>query len=1102
MGDNKSSGQFQFPGGIAVILLALGVFIIADNPFQPSRPDVPNKPLNSTENVRARLWQDPFEAVEHYKNAPQHNSATDGFDELISQLQQNKNHDKQNVSYSYDLHVIAVMVTGGPYAENKETRIRSRYAVSTGLLSAGYIPFDSEHISYVESTKFTDEYNWPGIIPHELFNLADSEKNSGEQRFSANALVLWLDDGAISRNKPLNMLAELKDLFILNQQQIDNKDNKLKIKFDIIGPAGSTTLTKMYRNINCNTPDNNCNLPLDKYGDENNKIRVFSPRATLDDEAIRQTLNTTANNQKNKPEIKLNFPGLHRTIATDSMLVDNLLCEMLRRGINPFHEKKFVETYNNDNPLKIGNTKCTNYSLKSLNKMGKKDYVVLIGEWDTSYSRNFKTLFKEKISTVVKKANEPSNTENIDINKAIEYTTQNIDWLYSFFYLRGLDGEISKNNNSDDTKTKSKSSSDSKNSKKSFRRAAGANQFDYLRRLGVQISDLEKKYIDKGTIRAIGIVGSDTYDKLLILQALRYRFPDVLFFTTDLDARMLHQDENKYTRNLVVASAFGLTPENKNHHYHGLAFRDSYQTALYNSIQQSLNSPMDDLYSKCTKFYNTENSRDCVSPVKIFEIGNNTAVDYSHENNTYDRFPEKILESGDINNKVTLYISIFISLFVLLFLLTSNVTRIYTSVIFFIIAYVSIWLYTYDLSANKEFHAIFTGTSVWPAYIIRMVASITAIILIIYAIINLKTNTIDIITDNELSTKHCIRFIDTLREVIIQPGTNFFKKIVLQIIAALKWLFCYNYYDTKTSKSKINPGYFTCIFISSWGCKDKKHDEKHLSDLFYQYLYLSKPVPRFIRVFFISVFYFIVTYTIIFSFPSTPVTPFVGEVNANTSFKILLSVLVPYVLLIFLISDITRLNARFVFLMTKYNIIWPENILDRYCKKYGLSKEISTEKLKIDLVVKRSKVVDKLICFPFIILTLMILSRSSVFDRWHTSPQLAFVILLGLIIALSSAIRLRNSAKMIRYYALKNLNDIYKTLLYKEANPDKFLNNKTTLCNSRMSESVKNLIEEIRNIKTGPFTPLAQHPIISAIALPFGGVGGLYIIDALSKINI
>jgi|GEM_PF-2722393 len=1166
MSDNKSSGQFPFSGGIAIILLALGIFIIPDNPFSPTRPDGASNASSNTEDVRARLWQDPFEAVEFHRNEqhsdnPKENnhlsakihshikcyigdkdkistiksditlspdsknktnispllvSSTHDFDELLCQLQRDTKVTSQKKTNDYDLHIIAVMVTGSAYAEDKEHRIRSRYAVTTGLMSTGYIPVDSEHIGYMDLSKLcrnnmlennaaehSDICDWPDIIPHEQFKLSNTAKKWSEYRFAENILVLWINDEIISKNKPLTMLSKLKitltpgeisrNIALVNDNNEIINPNNIKIKFDVIGPASSTTLIKMHQNLNCKTNINDCNNIVNKFGDNNNKIRIFSPRATLDDAAIKTSLSTSYEYNNKKLNNNLIFPGFHRTIATDSMLVDNLLCEILRRGINPFHDKNHI-TKNNNKALHIGNTQCINYSLKSLNKLNKKDYLVLIGEWDTSYSRNFKELFKEKIKSVSCSSLKDSSECEIEFN-----------WLYSFFYLRGLDGEVSKNSSSE----KKKTTSDPDNTRKSLRRAVGANQFDYLRRLGDQVTALAKSNFDKGTIRAIGIVGSDTYDKLLILQALRNRFPDVLFFTTDLDARMLHQDENKHTRNLIVASSFGLYPTNTQYTYQGLAFRDSYQTALYNTIQKTINNSSANQYKKCTKFHyptnrghnnNKEENVECVSPIKLFEIGNKTAVDYSHENNTYSTNPGDTNKPVNIKSKNTLYSFIFISLFILMFLLTSNSTRLYTALIFFIISYVAIWLNTYDLTSNKEFQAFFSGTSVWPAYIIRMVASITSIVLIIYAIINLKTNTIDIITENELSQKPCLRFTDTLRNSTIDSGINLIRRYTSLFTSSLKWLLCYDYYDAKASR--INPGYFTCTFISSWGFKDKRHEKKYLNDLFYQYLYLSKPLPRFLRVAFISIFYLIITIAIMHSFPNFPVTPYVGMVNADTGFYMILSVLIPYVFLIFLVSDITRLNSRFVLLLIKYDIAWPEKVLDRYCAKFGLTKEIAIEKLKIDLVVKRSKVVDKLICFPFIILTLMILSRSDYFDRWHMPPQLAFIILLGALIALSSAIRLRQSAKKARYAALEKLNEIYTSLIYKEANPLMYAKSESSSCNLKMSESVRNMIDDIESIKTGPFTPLAQHPIISAIALPFGGVGGLYIIDALTKMNI
>ena len=44
--------------------------------------------------------------------------------------------------------VLGVMVSGGPYAEDREWRIRNRYAVLAGLDKDDYKPVDPEHLNF------------------------------------------------------------------------------------------------------------------------------------------------------------------------------------------------------------------------------------------------------------------------------------------------------------------------------------------------------------------------------------------------------------------------------------------------------------------------------------------------------------------------------------------------------------------------------------------------------------------------------------------------------------------------------------------------------------------------------------------------------------------------------------------------------------------------------------------------------------------------------------------------------------------------------------------------------------------------------------------
>jgi hypothetical protein len=78
--------------------------------------------------------------------------------------------------------------------------------------------------------------------------------------------------------------------------------------------------------------------------------------------------------------------------------------------------------------------------------------------------------------------------------------------------------------------------------------ARRASQYDYLRRIAEKLSALDKTLrADGKAIKAIGVVGTDIFDKLLVLRALRPEFPDALFFTTDLDAELSMPTERDWT---------------------------------------------------------------------------------------------------------------------------------------------------------------------------------------------------------------------------------------------------------------------------------------------------------------------------------------------------------------------------------------------------------------------------------------------------------------------------------------------------------------------------------------------------------------------------
>ena len=141
------------------------------------------------------------------------------------------------------------------------------------------------------------------------------------------------------------------------------------------------------------------------------------------------------------------------------------------------------------------------------------DGLVLIYEWDSEYARALQGNLTEGFRARCKVDNKESSPP--------------VRW---FTYLRGLDGVLPDSDKSGSNAPRKDDDDQKKDLRAQLKdappeHAEGRSQFDYLRRLAGEIARLDgDKTFAKNGVKAIGIVGSDVYDKLLILQALRSRF--------------------------------------------------------------------------------------------------------------------------------------------------------------------------------------------------------------------------------------------------------------------------------------------------------------------------------------------------------------------------------------------------------------------------------------------------------------------------------------------------------------------------------------------------------------------------------------------------
>ena len=632
------------------LALAVAAMVLTKNPLQSSRPSGPGTGLPQTTGelkVPARLWEDPFAAVEKAVEAQRQISVQVTVDDkklglvTATVAQQAQGNDglkslrsKISEADSKSILVLVVITQGGSSVEAGEVRIRDRYAVSAALEAGCFAPDKGESLSYFR-------WDFPKAVQAEFAGASNRLKplsglETGPNSVQQYTPYEWYERSVIGTCLPLSESSWNPDLVLVlwvkaqeGEDRILARISALVSKFPylsvrLVGPRTSSEFRSILKEIGkeYSRPSKHWSVwkrdPKESYSWQKSgkSMPVYSPWATAMPSLLLRGLKEEGSGQACQSNVEcekalkqpLERAGLVLSyrITSDEVLFESVLEELERRLI------------------RIG-----------------QDRIVLIGEWDSFYARALPLTFTAAACQHMPQRSKEllkitCNDTQTGIANLLNATLSPKDLnIVQYSYLSGLDGETAE----DQTKrAKSKEEDKSKDRDKgegkgafrdidSYERPEGQAQLDYVRRLVTRIKaecednskkngDPQKKVDERhGKVKAIGILGRDPYDALLILRALREEFPNALFFATDLDARYFHADEQKWTRNLIVASQFGLQ----------LApslqqsippFRSSLQTSTFFAVLQAIGRvaswPQNDTI-----------------PPRLFEIGRHGAVDLS-----------------------------------------------------------------------------------------------------------------------------------------------------------------------------------------------------------------------------------------------------------------------------------------------------------------------------------------------------------------------------------------------------------------------------------------------------------------------------------------
>ncbi|WP_292532245.1 hypothetical protein [Methylocystis sp.] len=1034
--EKKASGGIGSNSAIVVALFATGAYFYAQQaPFTVLRPPPMESRIEEkfhSEDVEARLWQDPFDTIARQIKKVDPEERKECEDAWTRKVLTIPLHCRPPfVDEGGKLRaevggtrIIAVTAPGASYFEDSETRRRLRYAVLSGLHLEGYEPRSEQHMGYFRPRDH-EMNGFPVAIPYEWFD--------HETQKSRRILLLWIDEDVLSdTSDPLQRILALKTMLCASA----SATQCAAMSYQVLGPYSSGILRQIAiakvrkpEALKAPTPVRSrtrtaslspLTYPSEKDGrSDDAQFYVFG--ATVSDEQL---------GIKNIPE------RVFRTNGQDDSLARAITAELNQRGVNPG-------------------------SAGFLNAR-KEQQIVLISDRDTLYGRAM-------IQALAREFQCP-RVFGKDTQKCLEEFARNGPpaWIYTRTYHRGLDGMLpptstggkSKFENAD--KNGANESLKAREDTKALERPFGQDQFDYLRRLAASLKEKDNDLRAQGEegIAAIGVLGNDVFDKLLVLRALRPLFPEAVFFTTDYDAALAGQEDLQWTRNLIIASSYGPTLSEELQQDIP-PFRSTYQTAAF--LAARLAAQEEDAKENRGL---RKKIRDGISYPRMFEIDRRGGV---------IALPTKIEVSGEAQRASdeihptipALYTKLSpkstAGLVGILALLTAVVSAFYWNRMIFpflrasCIGLAAILVLGAGVIARWDFFAEAAtehglgepiawtqGISVWPSIALRVIAAILAFCLIFDARRELRNNLAQVqarfFGENPTGK--------TDEKSVRTQGGSF----------PITWgMLCYHLPETEDKNGRV-----------------------HIRQIWNAYVKKSALWPSTYRIA-VYVVLMLMLFTFLTFIFGTPNVPWRGELR-----KVYSDVTVPVVflmlILIFLVVDSTLLCLRFVSALRKHKTLWPPETHLAFEKKLELQDPLIDEWIDLNFIASRTNCISKLIYFPFAIFALMIMSRSTAFAEFASSVPILATQIVGFIIIFGCAMALCFNAEKARETA--------KTRLTKRLVAVKALEG-----SDRKAAQLETLLKLVDGLREGSFVPLSQQPPIRALLLPIGGLGWTALLD-------
>ena len=1168
-----SGSPFPFTA-LSVVVLFLSSTYLAQQGFELWRQpdsDAAKRVELSQPPVEARLWEDPLGAVSRHRQKLNELCKTEGSSVpaksegpaetstaiacRAGQALEAKDF-KTELDTTRGVTLIAAMLPGAALVGAEEQRRRSRYAVLAGLNAAGYFPNDSERMGLVSVNRCEKLAGCAGETSAKLDVVY--EKLTDKESKRRQVIVLWIDDAAIGRRWLTATAMALKELTPASGD----------VRLSIVGPARSDELVRalgedlaaVEAEVKGGIGDAGRNWAA------LTTIRLFSPLSTA---PAAQVIRAARMNGPSCSELTVQeqFNQRQQTAEQGKPLLNDCIAELFKLALqkiaglrddlerpnpgSPF----FVRTIGTDDLLVARLTE--ELRGRGIEPCGsdKKTRIVLVSEWDSIYARTFADTLRAQLGCAGRQ-------------------------LQTYSYLRGLDGATLEG-----IATPIRRSESGRGGDKGapIEWPEGRAQADYVRRLVDEI----RRENDDYPVQAVGMIGSDVHDKLVLMQALRDAFPDRMLFTTDVDSRLSHPSMTRYSRNVIVASSLPLVfEETIDSSWNGIGpFRDVYQTATFLAARLAVREcsgedskeanacragkPAEtpnaaDVMPNCGKLEN-QNELACriqaaVSEPRLFEIGRDRMV----------KLPVTGITEPDRDKRHAAAVASFVLLVVLgglmvaghpgpamsrawKFWATSGQTPVnpahaiiaalqaaalgfaagvvlelavpgsagafgplllaviaaalFRTVVFpgkpwaqdlrpaiagagaGIVRPRRAWLRLATVAAvvagyfivvrfagpqMQEPFAPLSGVSAWPAQLLRTFA------VVLFAWFLDETWNRSVESTRDIGKEY--RLVHTMPALGRQKGR------VARLLTAALW---FRQPETALSGRRVDGA-------KLWNLYRRLMENGPRSTRFVVWLAVSAVI----------IFLVIVVVNALTDSP-LPELPARGPADRALFWMTLGLSSLGVVVLLVLVGDATVTTMWFVDRLKDGRTVYPPETVARFADELGpelreqacgliaaypdqrgkpdavRTNTILDDWIDARLLAEHTAAIGRLIIFPFIILALMVVARSRLFDNWEIGGSVLAVLLMYLLWSIALAALMNFSAEQARRKAVSGMEADLRWM------------RGAGKAYAGLIGTFEDLLRDVRTLRKGAFAPFFEQPLVQAILVPLGGAGGIQLLDWL-----